>query len=161
MPDKWSQDQVKRSIKQYQLKGPVLDVGAGQFVSWFKPMFQEAGIEYVAMDQQNFPGIDIVAKAAHCTQFSKYSTVMCLSVLEHCENPFEVIDFCRRHLVSGGHLLIAAPCCWPHHQHPADYWRILPDGARLLMRGMDIKEVILEVTRLDTKNQLFGVGGQP
>src|SRR3990167_3768821 len=142
MPDAWSLAQVGRAVKEYNVEGPVLDVGAGTFSNWFRPHFEKANLWYVTLDADAHEGIDIVGTVPDVVLPYPHPTIMCLSVIEHTENPQVVVDWCIRNLLPRGHLFLAAPCSWPQHDYPHDYWRVLPDGVRWLMRDLEVLEVI-------------------
>lgn len=159
MPDAWTVAQTARVIEQYGLDGPVLDVGTGVYAEWFRPHVTAAGLVYVTLDQEPHDGIDIVCRAGGDEDLpDRYPTILLLSILEHTPEPPRVIHWVVRHLLPGGHLLVAAPCAWAQHDFPADYWRILPDGARWLLRELEILELVLECgPDLSQRNQLFAV----
>ena len=157
MPDAWSVAQVRRAISAYPLSGPVLDVGAGEYSSWFRPLFHEAGLTYIALDRDQCAGIDIHADVLSYRS-SGWGSILCLSVAEHAERPKRIIDRCRVLLRRGGHFLFAAPICWERHDFPSDYWRILPDGARLMLSRMELLELVTENgDDFTMRNQLFAV----
>lgn len=157
MPDGWSVAQVRRALTSYPLAGPVLDVGAGAYSSWFRPIFAEAGLDYVALDRADHDGIDVVGDVLDYRERG-WGTVCCLSVAEHAEDPARLVRRCRALLRRGGYLLFGAPICWEFHEYPHDYWRILPDGVRLWLNGMEICELVCEAgENFTVRNQLFAV----
>ena len=167
MPDQWTMANLRRAVGTYPLRGPVLDVGAGDFASWMRPVFVDRGLAYFALDQRAAEGIDIVGDVTDTRTWTgppslrrgpRWGTVVLMSVVEHAANPERVVRACRRLLRRGGHLIFAAPICWPHHDFPADYWRILPAGARLLLDGMDVLELVTEAgDDYTVQNQVFAV----
>ena len=62
----------------------------------------------------------------------RFKTVICLSVLEHCRDPFRMCRNMSRLLEKDGILLVSAPFAWRIHGYPSDYWRFTPEGIRLL-----------------------------
>ena len=52
MPDQWTMGNLRRAAETYPLRGPVLDVGAGDFASWMRPVFVDRGLAYFALDQR-------------------------------------------------------------------------------------------------------------
>lgn len=174
MPDTYTQEKTKQAITDYSLQGPVLDVGSGEFSGWFRPMFDEAGLAYSALDmQEGLPGVDIVAQMGFPgTDFpeelrGKYGTVLLLSVLEHASFPHALICDSAACLRPGGHMILAAPMLWPHHAYPQDMWRILSDGARFLIAHAGLELLTIEGQNgltnyhLGSYNQWFSVARKP
>lgn len=77
-----------------------------------------------------------------------FNLIICQNVLEHVENPFEIMAAMTQHLAVGGILFITTPCRWPNiHRYPIDCWRILPDGYETLIKAsfllkLDVREVL-------------------
>jgi len=61
-----------------------------------------------------------------------FATILCLSVLEHCRQPFRMAENIQRLLAAGGVLYISVPFAWEIHSYPDDYWRFTPAAVRLL-----------------------------
>jgi hypothetical protein len=61
-----------------------------------------------------------------------YGTVLCLSVLEHVENPFAVFDGLYRSLKPQGLLILSTVFSFRYHPAPMDYWRFTPDCLKML-----------------------------
>jgi SAM-dependent methyltransferase len=57
-----------------------------------------------------------------------FDTVICLAVLEHVENPEEIVPEFKRVLKSGGHAVISVPFLQPEHKCPTDFQRYTRDG---------------------------------
>lgn len=57
-----------------------------------------------------------------------FDTVLCIAVLEHVENPEEVIQELFRVLKPKGHLILEVPFLQPEHKVPTDYQRYTRDG---------------------------------
>jgi hypothetical protein len=62
----------------------------------------------------------------------RFGTIFCLSVLEHCEQPFAAADNLTRLLKTGGKICISVPFAWQFHGYPSDYWRFTHEGVRKL-----------------------------
>jgi SAM-dependent methyltransferase len=181
VPDAWTLGRTEYWMRSVGATGPVLDVGTGEFHDWFRPLFESAGLRYVALDKQPLPGVEIVCDAGALTQIeedaagayttrpmiwkrapAQFGTILLLSVLEHTPDPAQLTRWCAYHLAPGGHLFVAVPCCWPHHAFPDDYWRILPDGLRYLLRDLTLVSLEMETgDRLDVRNQIFAVARKP
>lgn len=70
--------------------------------------------------------------------------ILCLSVLEHVENPFFAIKELYRVLRPGGNILLSVPFVWPYHAAPLykDYWRFSEDALHLLCKQFSRVEVV-------------------
>jgi SAM-dependent methyltransferase len=66
-----------------------------------------------------------------------FATVFCLSVLEHCRQPFLMSANIQRLLAPGGVLYVSVPFAWEIHRFPADYWRFTPEAVRLLFPDVE------------------------
>ena len=129
-------------IRRYadQFSGPYLEVGSKDYGSTqdLRPLF--AGAEtYVGLDMEEGPGVDVVCDLTYSFEDVdrrlggvRFGTVFCLSVLEHCENPFSMADTLTRLLKPGGKICISAPFSWKFHGYPCDYWRFTHEGIRKL-----------------------------
>lgn len=85
------------------------------------------------------PGVDVVLDLAKNFEFvdkilkgRKFNTVFCLSVLEHCSNPFMMAKNITNLLNKNGVLYVSVPFSWKFHAYPSDYWRFTPEGIRIL-----------------------------
>lgn len=137
-------------VKKYAecFKGPYLEVGSKDYGNTqdMRSLFA-AKDEYIGVDMQAGAGVDVVANMT--TEFSKidetlgnrrFGTIFCLSVLEHCDQPFKMGENMTRLLAKGGKVVISAPFCWKLHGYPSDYWRFSPDGIRKLFPEIDFNE---------------------
>jgi SAM-dependent methyltransferase len=66
----------------------------------------------------------------------RFGTVFCLSVMEHCAQPFLMADNISRLLAPGGTLYVSVPYAWKFHGYPSDYWRFTPEGVKKLFPGL-------------------------
>jgi SAM-dependent methyltransferase len=57
-----------------------------------------------------------------------FDAILCIAVLEHVENPEEVLAEMYRVLKPGGHLIISVPFLQPEHKVPTDFQRYTKDG---------------------------------
>lgn len=65
-------------------------------------------------------------------QAAQYGTILCLSVLEHVENPFAVFDGLYRALLPDGLLILSTVFSFRYHPAPVDYWRFTPSCLTML-----------------------------
>jgi SAM-dependent methyltransferase len=110
------------------LKGRVLNAGAG----WREVSHLVEG-ELVNQDI-TYPGdertnIHIYSPLHHIPVESDYfDAILCIAVLEHVENPEEVVPELYRVLKPGGHLVLEVPFLQPEHKVPTDFQRYTKDG---------------------------------
>lgn len=129
-------------IKKYaeQFNGPYLEVGSKDYGSTqdLRRLFAGRG-KYVGVDAEDGPGVDMALDLTE--DFNKidakfngrrFGTIFCLSVLEHCENPFKMADNMTHLLQEKGQICISVPFCWKIHAYPNDYWRFTPEDVRCL-----------------------------
>lgn len=57
-----------------------------------------------------------------------FDAILCIAVLEHVENPEEVMHELFRVLKPRGHLILEVPFLQPEHKVPADFQRYTRDG---------------------------------
>jgi hypothetical protein len=99
--------------------------------------------EYTRVDMQPGPGVDVVLDLTapfdridagfHGVRFG---TIFCLSVLEHCRQPFAMADNLTRLLRPSGKVCLSAPFAWKFHGYPSDYWRFTQEGVKALFPGL-------------------------
>mgnify|MGYP001564463790 CR=1 FL=1 len=136
-------------IKKYaeQLKGPYLEVGSKDYGSTqdLRQLFAGGG-KYIGIDAEDGPGVDIVLDITE--DFNKidakfngqrFGTIFCLSVLEHCKNPFKMAENMTHLLQEKGRICISVPFSWKIHAYPSDYWRFTPEGVRCLFPKIEFE----------------------
>jgi SAM-dependent methyltransferase len=129
---------IQRNAKD--LHGPYLEVGSKDYGSTqdLKPIFSKNDT-YIGVDIEQGPGVDFVldltkefdeidAKVDHM----RFGTIFCLSVLEHCTEPFKAAENLTRLLKPKGKICIAVPFSWKYHGYPSDYWRFTHEGIKVL-----------------------------
>jgi SAM-dependent methyltransferase len=130
--------------QRQRIKGPILEVGSKDYGGSTRHDFRTSfpGIPYLGVDIQPGRGVDTVCDLANPSQpLAKgvFQTVICLSVLEHCKQPFKMAEAIDRLLAPSGLLFLSVPMVWRIHKMPDDYWRFTPSGVRALFPGF--KEV--------------------
>ena len=137
---------MRKHIHKYGTKtSKVLDVGSknygnGSYKVFLKePWFKH--LEYTGIDLEAGDNVDIVLEDPYVYPFEDdtFDLVICGQVLEHCENPFKLMDECARVLKPGGFFVGVAPFVWAEHRYPVDCWRILPDGWKSLFKHSKLK----------------------
>ncbi len=124
---------------------PCLEVGSRDegFTVSFRPELDGRPGDYVGVDAESGPGVDaVVDLAGEFSAVSRvlpgaFATVFCLSVLEHCSQPFRMAENIQRLLAPGGTLYVSVPFSWEVHRFPEDYWRFTPAAVRLLFPGVE------------------------
>ncbi len=129
-------------VRKYagQFNGPFLEVGSKNYGSTqdLRQIFA-ARDRYIGVDIEDGPGVDVVLDLTE--DFEKidmklsgmrFGTIFCLSVLEHCEQPFKMADNMTLLLKQKGRICVSAPFSWKIHGYPNDYWRFTPEGIRRL-----------------------------
>ncbi|MBA3766037.1 MAG: methyltransferase domain-containing protein [Acidobacteria bacterium] len=110
------------------LKGRVLNAGAG-----LRDVFHLIEGELINQDL-TWPGdtrtnIDIRSPLHQIpTESNHFDAILCIAVMEHVENPEEVVPELYRVLKPGGHLILEVPFLQPEHKVPTDFQRYTKDG---------------------------------
>ena len=147
-----------------QFDGPFLEVGSKNYGTTqdLRSLFS-AENEYIGIDMEDGPGVDIVLDiTADFEQIDKkldkkrFGTIFCLSVLEHCEDPFKMADNLTSLLKSNGQICLSVPFAWQIHGYPNDYWRFTPEGIRKLFAGIrfDMGKSLAATSRQNEFRQL-------
>lgn len=82
-----------------------------------------------------------------------FDAILCIAVLEHVENPEEVVPELYRVLKPGGHLILDVPFLQPEHKVPTDFQRYTKDG--LVKLASDHGFQVLQVKSLFTVYHTF------
>jgi len=127
------------------LAGPFLEIGSRNYGSTqdLRTHFAQRG-DYVGVDLSAGEGVDLVidltrpfAEVDDALHGGRFGTIFCLSVLEHCDQPFAMAENISRLLSPGGQVVISAPFAWKFHGYPSDYWRFTHAGIRKLFPSID------------------------
>jgi SAM-dependent methyltransferase len=112
----------------------ILDVGCGK-----KPFYP-----YFAGVAQNYLGTDIVPCDGYADRVCPAEkldienewadVVICLSVLEHVDDPIQVVRELARVAKPDGIVFASTHGCFPWHPYPQDHWRWTQTGLPLLFR---------------------------
>lgn len=129
-------DFIKKNIKKFQ--APYLEIGSRYGLTWeIRKLFSNS--EYIGIDMEDGPGVDIVVDLVkdfksvdRILKQKRFNTVFCLSVLEHCSNPFMMAENITNLLNKNGVLYVSVPFSWEFHAFPSDYWRFTPEGVTIL-----------------------------
>lgn len=114
---------------------------------WMRELI--SGIEYKILDPVDTYNPDIISDI-HTLPFADGSqdAIVCVSVLEHVENPIKACSELHRVLRQGGYLLVYVPFLYYYHAESGyykDYWRFTEDTIRMLFK--DFSEIKIETVR--------------
>ena len=149
---KISRQKIDALIEPHATNERVLDIGAYGMPSYAKYFSNRVGI-----DMKAGPGVDIVGSVYELPfNDNEFDTVLCLSVLEHLEDPAKALLEIRRVLKLEGKIIISVPFMFPIHDAPGDYWRFTKFGLRkLFSKGWSIQQLQAETTTEETFAVLF------
>lgn len=123
-----------------ELEGPYLEVGSRDYGNTqdLRSIFEKKG-KYIGIDLSEGIGVDLAIDLTNdfneideLLDHERFGTIFCLSVLEHCEQPFTMADNLSRLLKKEGKICISAPFAWKFHGYPSDYWRFTHEGIKKL-----------------------------
>ena len=114
---------------------------------WMRELL--SGIEYKILDPVSAYNPDIIGDI-HSLPFADGSqdAIVCVSVLEHVENPIKACSELFRVLRRGGYLLVYVPFLYYYHAERGyykDYWRFTEDTIKMLFK--DFSEIKIETVR--------------
>jgi len=130
-------DFIRSSASEIALDSIVLDAGAGE--CRFKAFFKDH--QYIAVDAAygdatwDYSNIDVVSSLDSLPfEDNTFDAVICTQVLEHVNEPQQVLNELYRVLKHGGALYLSAPQGWGVHQAPHDYFRFTNYGLQYLLK---------------------------
>jgi SAM-dependent methyltransferase len=152
----------------------LLDIGAGLRLSheygnredgahrWIADLMQSERVEYVVLDYVDTYHPHIVGDIQQLPlPDSSEENIVCLSVLEHVENPFKAFAELHRVLKPGGQCLIYVPFLYYYHAehgYYGDYWRFTRDSLTLLAKPFSTIEIQNARGPLETLMRLSPLG---
>ncbi|MDT5295146.1 MAG: hypothetical protein QOJ76_2026 [Acidobacteriota bacterium] len=141
-----------RKVIETELAGKsnldILDVGCGQ--KPFYPFFKAVARSYVGTDiTKDNPLVDRVCPVeALAVEDESADVVICLSVLEHVDDPAQAVRELHRVVRPDGVVFATTHGCFPWHPYPQDHWRWTQTGLPLLFeRYGGFRDVRLFATR--------------
>lgn len=159
----------EKITKIFQKNGKIIDIGGGLRIDpkrnnhgginnpWVIDLARNA--DYKILDKVADYNPDIVGDI-HNLPFKDNSidSILCMSVLEHVEEPSRAIKEIYRSLKSGGYCFIQVPFIYYYHPltgYYKDYYRFTRDGLEYLLRDFSAVEIINNKGALATVMNLF------
>jgi len=128
---KWIKDYLLKKFASEIVEGAqVVDIGAGS--GQYRKYLTHC--EYISLDLKD--ACDIRGDA-HRLPFTNdvADVVLCMEVLEHCVDPFTVMEELGRILKPSGVLLLSVPFLYPEHDTPKDYWRFTWSSIPIILKN--------------------------
>lgn len=127
-------------------RGRLLDVGCGN--SPYRHLLDPAVADYQGVDVPaaadfGYQNPDTVYYDGHALPFpdASFDAVLCTEVIEHIQDPTEIIREMHRVLKPGGRLLATIPWSARFHYQPFDYHRYSPSMLQTLFAGYAATEI--------------------
>lgn len=115
----------------------VLDVGSYDVSGSYKDIFDEKKYEYVGLDMEKGPNVDLVLKNPYDwseIETDSYDVIISGQAFEHIEFFWITMSEMARVLKKDGLLCIVAPNGFIEHRYPVDCYRFFSDGMVALAR---------------------------
>ncbi len=152
MNNNFYKENIKKIFTESKI---VIDIGGGLRISkekgnwfsegnaWIEPLLEK--VEYKIMDPVDTYNPDIVGDI-HNMPFIDESqdAIICLSVLEHVEDPIRAAQELYRVLKSGGQLFVYVPFLYYYHAEKGyygDFWRFTEDSLRFMFKNFSHFEI--------------------
>lgn len=133
------QDKIINLIKEYNIKGKVLEIGAYTLEQSAITIFPEPEFEYYNLDleRRDVPNT-IISDITNCKNIENgvFDIVLCSDVFEHINRPWFAANEIVRILKPNGYAMIFTVWSWRYHPLPIDYWRFSPDCLKFLFHEL-------------------------
>jgi SAM-dependent methyltransferase len=118
--------------------------------------------EYVTMDIHKHAQVDVIGDAHHSETHppERFNSIVLFNVLEHCQEPWIVVNNLYRWLKVGGLAFCVVPNAQRVHGDPKDYWRILPDAFSSLFKRFAIIKLKTYGNLLTVHSSLSGIAAE-
>ncbi len=136
---KWVLENLVEKNSESRLR--VLDVGSYDVNGTYKTLFPEADFEYVGIDMEEGPNVDLVVKTPYeWPQFEtdSFDFVISGQAFEHNEFFWLTMEEIARVLKSGGKVCVIAPNGFVEHRFPVDCYRFFSDGMMAMARYVQL-----------------------
>jgi SAM-dependent methyltransferase len=158
---------LKKRLPDY--KGKILDIGCGN--SPFKFLLDKSKTNYTGIDIENATKFDyynpdkVIFDGEHIPFADEsFDNIISTEVLEHIENPEQIISEMHRVLKQGGEAIITIPWSARVHFEPYDYCRYTPfkleklfrnfQSIKILNRGTDINSIVSKIIAIFAGNAI-------
>jgi SAM-dependent methyltransferase len=126
---------AKKILDLYNEQNVILNIGSG-------PTYYMGRKDIINIDSYAFKEVDIVADASDIPlKNNSVDLILNLALLEHVENPKEVVDEMYRIIKPNGDVLCFLPFIQPYHAAPNDYQRWTIQGSKILFSCFDKIEI--------------------
>ena len=151
---------VARAVKQYSVKGDVLEVGSYDVNGSIRPIFADRKRfpSYLGVDMRPGPGVDRIALASNLPFTApSFDCVVTTEMLEHDARFWISVQEFHRVLRPGGYLLVTTRNIgFQRHDYPSDFWRFTSDGLKQVLEMAQFE--VLEALDDEAEKGTFAVG---
>lgn len=132
-------DKDLEEAKKY-MKGLVLDLGGGRKRGNFK-IYDNENVNLIVLDLKKYSNTTILGDAHHLPfKENVLNCIKCTELLEHVENPEDVIKEVKRTLKYNGTFILSTPFNFGIHADPYDFQRFTDYKLRkMIVDDFDIK----------------------
>jgi len=101
--------------------------------------------DVVGVDMLDGPGVDRVLDLEDelPDDLGQFDHVECMSVLEHSRRPWLMAANIERLMAPGATVFVSVPFMWRIHAYPSDYFRLTPEGVKVLFPRVTWERVML------------------
>ena len=112
----------------------VVDIGGLNVNGSLRTFFVEGGMNYICVDIESHPSVDIVVEPGNKLPFETGSVdlIVSTSCFEHDPCFWLTFREMSRILKIGGYIYVNAPSNGHYHEHPGDNWRFYSDAGQAL-----------------------------
>lgn len=112
----------------------VVDIGGLDVNGSLRSFFVEKGMNYICIDIESHPSVDIVIEPGKKLPFANASIdlIVSTSCFEHDPCFWLTFREMSRILKFGGYIYVNAPSNGAYHEHPGDNWRFYSDAGQAL-----------------------------
>lgn len=131
------------------LRGTLIDVGAGKgkyrdllapYIATYTPI-DDLSSDYQFKSASDAESINVADASKLPFPDRSFDSALCTKLIEHVENPAEVMREISRVLKPGGYLILSSDWFTPYHREPKDYWRFSVDGYQYLAHVANLEWV--------------------
>ena len=150
---------IERFNKGDRLK--VLDVGSYSFGGLTYRHLMSSNWEYTGLDIVEGPNVDVIVDEKNPFRYpfedKTFDIIISGQCMEHITEIWTWMKELYRVAKIGGGICIIAPSSGKEHTEH-DYWRIMPQGMRLLMEWAGFENVVVSINPTGKWNDVVGIG---